>query len=291
MPGIALVAGQVHRAIHRDREVEVHLDQAPVPALVPVVGVPGGARHVLEVEPLALRQREVRRGACPAFGDRGPEHGVHPLGGNPGPAAEAGVPGRERAGPREERIEPGEERVEVRLREPRHLDAVEEPRLVVEGEALAPEHPRAADHRAELGAEVAVPHPVERVGVGRNAVAQHGGEGFRRGADGRHFQRGRVGPRLQRVGPVVGVHEVRVMPPEAEHQLHVPHGHRVERRGVGRGGAVGAGGDNEGECGQGPGRQPDHGTLRVDCCRMKPTPAAVRRVGIPERSLRCAYLP
>ena len=135
--GIALVAGEVHRAIHRDREVEVDLNQAVEVALVPVVGVPGSPLHVLQVESLAVGQRHVGPGAGPAGRDRGAEDGVHPAGGNDHPVAEALEAPSQWSAARQQRIEPGQQRVEVGVGEVRRRHVVQRLRLLIEAEPLA----------------------------------------------------------------------------------------------------------------------------------------------------------
>src|SRR6185295_1284599 len=77
MTRIALVAGQVDRAVDRNRQVRVDLDQALVVALVPVVAAPGLARDVLDGEALVGGQRDVPRRAIAAFRDRGAKDSVH----------------------------------------------------------------------------------------------------------------------------------------------------------------------------------------------------------------------
>ena len=55
MAGIALVACEVEDAIEMDRQVGIHLDQAPVTALVPVVAAPRLVLHVFDREGLRVR--------------------------------------------------------------------------------------------------------------------------------------------------------------------------------------------------------------------------------------------
>ena len=67
MPGIALVTGEIDRAVDEDRQVRVDLDQAVKVALIPVVAAPRLAGDVLDRElsrrPAAAGARAVRRAA------------------------------------------------------------------------------------------------------------------------------------------------------------------------------------------------------------------------------------
>src|SRR5689334_25323810 len=76
MAGVPLMAGEIDCPVERHREIQVDLYQAMVLALVPVVGIPGRALHVLEIEPLAWRQSDVSQRARPAGGDGRLEDGV-----------------------------------------------------------------------------------------------------------------------------------------------------------------------------------------------------------------------
>ena len=76
MAGIALVAGEVDRAVDVDRQVGVDLDQAAEPALIPVVAAPRLVGHVLDGELFVGRQLHVRERSLAARLNGGLEHRV-----------------------------------------------------------------------------------------------------------------------------------------------------------------------------------------------------------------------
>ena len=239
------MAGQVDRPVDEDGEVEVHLDQAVVVPLVPVVGVPGGALHVFEVEALTGRQRHVGQRARAARGDRGLEHGVDLRCRDRHAVAKALVALGQRCAAGQQAVEPREQRVEVRVAVARRGRVVQRLRLLVEAQPLAAQHPRPRRHGAELHAEVAMAEADQRVSIGRYAVAQDRDQGLGGGPDLRHAQGLRRRRRLERVGAVVGIDVCRVVRPQSKAEDHVPSGHRIEAAGVGRGGRSRAAGRDE----------------------------------------------
>ena len=66
--GIALAAAEPNRAIDRDRQIGVDLDQALIVALVPIVRAPWLPFDELHREALVLAEREMRDRAPPATG-------------------------------------------------------------------------------------------------------------------------------------------------------------------------------------------------------------------------------
>ena len=144
MAGIALVAGEIDRAIDRDRQIRVDLDHAGEVALVPVVGAPRFAGDVLDGERLAARERQMLDGAGAAALDRGAEHGVDLVARNHVSVPERRVAIDERARARQQPLE--------RRRAPawnsavglrRRLGVVEAHRLLVEREPFCPAASRA----------------------------------------------------------------------------------------------------------------------------------------------------
>ena len=166
--------------------------------------------------------------ARPARGDGGLEHGIYLRLRNHQTVPEALVPFGQRSTTREQGVEPAEQRVEVRLPVVRWRGVVQGSRLLIEGEPLAAEHPSARGHRAELDAEIAVAQGDERIGVGRDAVAQDGHEGLRSRPDVLHRHRIRRGHRPEGVGAVVGVDVIRVVLAQAQAEDDVAPGHRVQ---------------------------------------------------------------
>src|SRR5437762_14068134 len=80
MSRIAFMAGKIDRALDVDRQVGVHLDDAAIISLVPVVAAPALLRHVLDGEALARWKLDVLQRAAPAPIDGGLEHAVQPIG-------------------------------------------------------------------------------------------------------------------------------------------------------------------------------------------------------------------
>ena len=68
--GVAFVTREIDRPVDVDRQVSVDLNQAAIPALVPVVAAPWFIGDVLDRKRFLRRQLHVRQCARPAFGDR-----------------------------------------------------------------------------------------------------------------------------------------------------------------------------------------------------------------------------
>ena len=62
-----------------DRLIGVHLNEAVIVAAVPVVGAPRLIAHQFQLKALICREREMRRGAPTAFGDRRFHDFVQPI--------------------------------------------------------------------------------------------------------------------------------------------------------------------------------------------------------------------
>src|SRR5207302_4841620 len=105
MAGIPFVTREIDRAIDVDREVRVHLNEAAVSALIPVVAAPRLVPHVLDREALLWRQLHVPQRAPAPLGDRAIEHRRHAVGWDHEPLTERLVAIGERAGPRQPTVD------------------------------------------------------------------------------------------------------------------------------------------------------------------------------------------
>ena len=106
---------EIDSAVNRDGQVNVHLNQASVLPLVPVVTAPRFARDVLDRERLGWRKGEMLERAGAARIDRGAEYRVHAIARNQEPVTKDCVSLREGATTRQKRGEPLEYEFEVRL--------------------------------------------------------------------------------------------------------------------------------------------------------------------------------
>ena len=220
MARVALVAGEIDRAIDVDRQIGIDLDQAAEVALVPVVAAPRLVGDVLDGEVLAGRQRDVRQRALAARADRRLEHRVELLARNHERAAPRVVPLDQRSGSREALFETIEDGLEVRIRIGGRDRVVERLRLVVERQVLALEHAHARAHRGELLFEILMPQPRELVRARRRRRHLRL-ERLHVGADRVERQLRALGLLLDVVGAVVRVHVVCVVLPHGEDQPHV----------------------------------------------------------------------
>src|SRR5262245_10921271 len=102
MPWISLVAREVDRAIDGDRQFDVDLNDAGVTALVPVVGAPRLALHVLDGELLLRRQREVLQRPSAAAVDGRTKDGIDLVGRNHELVSEGRIPFEQRSWSRQQ---------------------------------------------------------------------------------------------------------------------------------------------------------------------------------------------
>lgn len=241
------MGGEIDRPVDRDGEVRVDLDQAPVAALVPVVGGPGLTVHVLEREALLGGEGDARARPVAAGGDGGAEGLVQAVARDDEGLAERLVPLRERPLAREQTLKARMHLAELGLRDARRDGVVERLGLLVEAHLPARDEVHPGQERVELAAEHAAARARQGVFLTRGdavqllpqlgaAPAQVGERPLR--------LRGRG---LPVVRAVVGVHGRGVVLSHGEHQLHVVLRHDVQVAAVGRrvGPAAGRGGQGQ----------------------------------------------
>src|SRR5688572_19079322 len=76
MSGVTLVTRQVDRTIDIDRQIDIHLNQAAVISLIPVVTAPRLSSDVLDLERFPLRQRRMFHGPLAASPNGCLKHGI-----------------------------------------------------------------------------------------------------------------------------------------------------------------------------------------------------------------------
>ena len=212
------------------RQVGVHLDDAAVAALVPVVATPGFVTDELDLEPLAGGQRDSLSRLAPALGDGRVEHRPEAVSRHDELLAESVEPVGKRPVAWHQRLELRDRVGEVRLGMGGRHRVVERGRLLVEREATTGElfdprhdgaHLSAQEHEARLTIGISCGFSVE---VGPQALAA-----FEQDVE-RHPRGGRfVAPRRR---SIVRVDIGRIVLADGQHETDVAFGDGLHHAGA-----------------------------------------------------------
>ena len=229
MSRVAFVAREVDRAVDVNRQIGIHLDQASIVALIPVVAAPRLVGDVFDGEAFVRRKRHVLQGSLTARRDRGLKYRVELLARNHERPPPGVVARGQRALSREPLVQRIEDLLKVRRGVCRGDCVVERFGLLVEGQALAFDDADARVERGELTVEILMSEAAQLVSACHQLreFCTHVAS-LRR--DRVEVSLARVGVALPLCGAVVGVDVVLVVLTECEDRFDVPLGEPIHRR-------------------------------------------------------------
>ena len=145
--GVALVRGQIDGPINVDRQIGVHLDDAAIIALVPIVTAPRFIGDVFNCEIFVRRQLDVRECAFATRLDRELKDSVQFVFWNHERPAPVLVTLQERSLTRKFRFELGEDFLEMRFKKPGCNGVIQGLRLFIEFQTFAFQDPHSCLER------------------------------------------------------------------------------------------------------------------------------------------------